>query len=162
MLDQYRSEGGASLLLKVLESPRCYAGKYMLKAILDAACDCPILIRDSGTKSHLIAQHTEAIITDADLIKCMLEAWRTWAMYGALNLLLQSMLLLLKDQHPHREFNASQLNRIHFVDTILVMCKVSGLYHNNYIFNIQLVNIQLSAGTFHVRRSQRFVGCYDG
>jgi hypothetical protein len=125
MLNQYRTEGGASLLLKVLESPRCYASKHMLKAILDAACDCPILVKDVGTKNHLISQNCEAIITDPDLIKCALEAWRTWAMYDALNLLLQAMLCLLKDQHPQREFNASQLNRIRIVDAILLMCKVN-------------------------------------
>ncbi|XP_058802324.1 lysosomal-trafficking regulator isoform X2 [Phymastichus coffea] len=139
MLNQYRSEGGASLLLKVLESPRCYAGKFMLKAILDAACDCPIIIRDPGTKNHSISQNTEAIITDADLIKCIFEAWRTWTMYDALNLLLQAILLLLKDQHPHREFNSSQLNRINFVDSILMMCKEHFMYEE--------VNVSLDATT---------------
>ncbi|XP_016837232.1 lysosomal-trafficking regulator isoform X2 [Nasonia vitripennis] len=128
MLNQYRTEGGVSLLLKVLESPRCYAGKHMLKAILDASCDCPILVKDIGTKNHLILQHSEAVITDPELIKCALEAWRTWAAYDALNLLLQTMLFLLRDQHPQREFNASQLNRIRIVDTILVMCKEHFMY----------------------------------
>ena len=97
----------------------------MLKAILDAACDCPILVKDAGTKSHMICQNSEAVITDPELLKYALEAWRTWAVYDALNLLLQAMLYLLKDQHPQREFNASQLNRIRIVDTILVMCKVT-------------------------------------
>lgn len=45
--------------------------------------------------------------------------------YDTLNLLLQALLLLLRDQHSHREFNASQLNRVGIVDTILTLCKVS-------------------------------------
>lgn len=124
MFNQYQIEGGASLLFKVLESPRCHAGKYMLKAVLDAACDSPILIKDVGTKNHLICQSSEAVVTDPELIKYTLEAWRTWAKYDSLNLLLQAMLYLLKDQHPQREFNAFQLNRMRFVETILAMCKV--------------------------------------
>ncbi|KAJ8668849.1 hypothetical protein QAD02_000108 [Eretmocerus hayati] len=130
MLYQYRSEGGASLLFKVLESSRCYAGKHMLKAILDAACDSPVIVKDVGTKNHLICHNSEAVVTDPELIKIALEAWRTWATYDALNLLLQAMLFLLKDQHPQREFNAAQLNRVHIVESILFMCKEHFMYED--------------------------------
>lgn len=124
LLNQYRSEGGTSLILRVLESPRCRAGRHILKAMLDAACDSSILIKDIGSGNHLLSQNCEAVITDPELIKGALTAWRTWAKYDALSLLLQAMLLLLRDQHSQREFNASQLNRVEIVDTILTLCKV--------------------------------------
>ncbi|XP_014468102.1 PREDICTED: lysosomal-trafficking regulator isoform X2 [Dinoponera quadriceps] len=123
LFNQYRSESGTSLLLRVLESPRCHAGRHILKAILDAACDSSIIIKDVGSGNHSISQNCEAVITDPELIKGALTAWRTWAKYDTLNLLLQALLLLLRDQHSQREFNASQLNRVGIVDTILTLCK---------------------------------------
>ena len=125
MLCQYRMEGGPSLLLRVLESPRCHAGKNLLKSILDAACDCPIIVKDMGTKCFMASQNSEAVITDPELIKCALQAWRTWASHDALNLFFQALLFLLKDQHPHREFNASQMKRWGIVETVLLVCQVS-------------------------------------
>ncbi|XP_026675054.1 lysosomal-trafficking regulator isoform X2 [Ceratina calcarata] len=128
LLNQYRSEGGTSLLLRILESPRCHAGKHILKAMLDAACDSSILLKDISTGNHSISQNCEAVITDPELIKGALTAWRTWAKHETLNLLLQALLLLLRDQHSQREFNASQLNRVGIVDMVLTLCKEHFMY----------------------------------
>jgi len=125
LLNQYRSDGGTSLILRVLESSRCHAGRHILKAMLDAACDSCILIKDIGSGNHSISQNCEAVIIDPGLIKGILTAWRAWMKYDTLNLLLQALLILLRDQHSHREFNASQLNRVGIVDTILTLCKVN-------------------------------------
>lgn len=130
LLNQYRLENGTSLLLRVLESSKCHAGRHILKAILDATCDSSIIIKDVGSGNHLISQNCEAVIMDPELIKDALTAWRTWAKYDTLNLLLQALLLLLRDQHSQREFNASQLNRVGIVNTILTLCKVSKILYN--------------------------------
>ncbi|KAK2579125.1 hypothetical protein KPH14_001295 [Odynerus spinipes] len=130
LLNQYRSEGGTSLLLRVLESSRCHAGRHILKAILDAACDSSILIKDIGSGNPSISQNCEAVITNPELVKGALTAWRTWAKSDTLNLLLQAILLLLRDQHSQREFNASQLNRVGIVDTILTLCKEHFMYED--------------------------------
>ncbi|KYN43656.1 Lysosomal-trafficking regulator [Trachymyrmex septentrionalis] len=128
LLNQYRSDGGTSLILRVLESSRCHTGRHILKAMLDAACDSSIIIKDIGSGNHSISQNCEAVITDPGLIKGALTAWRAWMKYDTLNLLLQALLLLLRDQHSHREFNASQLNRVGIVDTILTLCKEHFMY----------------------------------
>ncbi|XP_011866548.1 PREDICTED: lysosomal-trafficking regulator isoform X3 [Vollenhovia emeryi] len=128
LLNQYRSDGGTSLILRVLESSRCHAGRHILKAILDAACDSSIIIKDIGSGNHSVSQNCEAVIIDPGLIKGALTAWRAWVKYDTLNLLLQALLLLLRDQHSHREFNASQLNRVGVVDTILTLCKEHFMY----------------------------------
>ncbi|XP_014603828.1 PREDICTED: lysosomal-trafficking regulator isoform X1 [Polistes canadensis] len=130
LLNQYRAEGGTSLLLRVLESPRCHAGRHMLKAMLDAACDSSILIKDIGSGNPIISQNCEAVITDPELVKGALTAWRTWVKSDTLNLLLQAILLLLRDQHSQREFNAFQLNRVGIVDTILMLCKEHFMYED--------------------------------
>lgn len=128
LLNQYRSEGGHSLILRVLESPRCQAGKYILKAILDATCDSCILVRDIANDNHTVLQSSEAVVTDPELIKQALGAWRQWVKFGTLNLFLQALLMLLRDQHSQREFNASQLNRVGLVETILFICKEHFMY----------------------------------
>lgn len=133
LLKQYQLENGTSLLLRVLESSKCRAGKHTLKAILDAACDSSVIIKDVGSGNHSISQNSEAVITDPELIKGALSAWRTWAKHDILNLLLQALLLLLRDQHSQREFNASQLNRVDIVNTILTLCKVSILLHTRFV-----------------------------
>ncbi|XP_051169183.1 lysosomal-trafficking regulator isoform X2 [Leptopilina boulardi] len=130
LLNQYRSDGIPSLLLQVLESKRCYVGRHMLKAILDSACDSSLFIKDIRNEIHLICHDCNTLITDPELIKYALEAWRIWLKYDTLNLLLQSLLHLLRDQHSQREFNAFQLNRIQFVNTILNLCKEYFLYEN--------------------------------
>ncbi|XP_046418983.1 lysosomal-trafficking regulator isoform X1 [Neodiprion fabricii] len=130
LLNQYRSEDGPSLLLRVLESPRCHAGKHILKAMLDAACDSPILIKDIASGNHAIFQNCEAVITDPELINGALSAWRAWAKYDTLNFLLQALLVLLRDQHSQREFNATQLNRVDIVNTLLTLCKEHFMYED--------------------------------
>lgn len=121
---QFLLEGGADLVLRVMESSRCHSGRHVLKAMLDAACDSPILMKDAGNGTYVIQQNSEAVVTDPELVKKILEAWKTWARHDTFNLLLQALLLLLRDQHSQREFNASQLKRIGIVDTILTLCKV--------------------------------------
>ncbi|XP_046739127.1 lysosomal-trafficking regulator isoform X3 [Diprion similis] len=130
LLNQYRSEDGPSLLLRVLESPRCHAGRHILKAMLDAACDSSILIKDIASGNHAISQNCEAVITDPELINGALSAWRAWAKYDTLNFLLQALLVLLRDQHSQREFNATQLNRVDIVDTLLTLCKEHFMYED--------------------------------
>ncbi|EFN65741.1 Lysosomal-trafficking regulator [Camponotus floridanus] len=137
LLNQYRLDGGTLLVLRVLESSRCHAGRHILKAMLDAACDSSIIIRDIGS-NHPVSQNCEAVITDPELIKAALTAWRAWAKYDTLNLLLQTLLLLLRDQHSQREFNASQLNRVGIVDTILTLCKEHFMYEINEEVNAVL------------------------
>ncbi|KAK0171372.1 hypothetical protein PV328_009113 [Microctonus aethiopoides] len=131
LLCQYNSEeDGLSLLLRVLESPRCHAGKYMLKAIFDAACDSPIIVKDITNDNHIVLQNSEAIIIDPVLISESLSVWKTWIKYDALNMFLQAILILLRDQHSQREFNATQLNRAGIVETILLLCKQHFIHEN--------------------------------
>ncbi|XP_032666117.1 lysosomal-trafficking regulator isoform X3 [Odontomachus brunneus] len=151
LLNQYRLENGTPLLLRVLESSRCHAGRHILKAILDATCDSSIIIKDVGSGNHLISQNCEAVIMDPELIKDMLTAWRTWAKYDTLNLLLQALLLLLRDQHSQREFNASQLNRVGIVNTILTLCK-------EHVYEDQGAILDPSTGTAVVELVRALMG----
>lgn len=123
LLNQYQSDKIPSLLLQILESKHCYAGKHILKVILDSACNSSLFIKDVKDEIHMICHDCNTLITDPELFKYALEAWKIWSEHDTLSLFLHSLLLLLRDQHPQREFNAFQLNRIQFVETILNLCK---------------------------------------
>ncbi|XP_020281501.1 lysosomal-trafficking regulator isoform X2 [Pseudomyrmex gracilis] len=138
LLNQYRADNGTSLILRVLESSRCHAGRHILQAMLDAACDSPTIVVDVNSSNHSISQNCEAVITDPELIKAALSTWRAWAKHDTLSLLLQALLFLLRDQHSQREFNASQLNRVGIVNTILTMCKEHFMYELNDEVNAML------------------------
>ncbi|XP_074102061.1 lysosomal-trafficking regulator mauve isoform X2 [Cotesia typhae] len=131
LLSQYNSEGGQSLIMRVLESPRCKAGKYLLKAILDSACSSLIIVKDIANGNNLtILQSSEAVIVDPELIKESLSVWKTWVKHDTFNMFLHALLVLLRDQHGQREFNATQLNREAIVETILFVCKQHFMYED--------------------------------
>ncbi|XP_057327101.1 lysosomal-trafficking regulator [Microplitis mediator] len=131
LLSQYNSEGGQSLIMRVLESPRCYAGKYLLKAILDSACSSSIIVKDIANGNNLtILQSSEAVIVDPELIKESLGVWKTWVKHDTFNMFLHALLVLLRDQHAQREFNATQLNRVEIVEMILFVCKQHFMYED--------------------------------
>ncbi|KAF4522717.1 hypothetical protein B566_EDAN012734, partial [Ephemera danica] len=113
------------LLLRILESPRCIASPVMLKAVLDACCDRSVMPQTGGELT--VSNAVEAIVTNSFLLNMAVRAWKAWDS-TALNLLFRALHALLRDDHPHREFNASQLNRAHLTETLLLFCKEKFLY----------------------------------
>lgn len=62
------------------------------------------------------------------LISTILSSWKEWSRSvqenEVLGVLFAALHTLLKDEHPFREFNVSQLNRVRMVDGLLSFCKV--------------------------------------
>ncbi|XP_034950425.1 lysosomal-trafficking regulator [Chelonus insularis] len=131
LMTQYKLEGGHALLMRIIETPRCHAGKQVLKAILDCACDNSIIVNDVSNDTYTILQNCEAVVIDPELIKEALSAWRTWIKFETFNIFLQALFTLLRDQHEQREFNATQLNRVGIVETILLICKEHFMYEDS-------------------------------
>ena len=105
----------------------------MLQAIFDCCCDHPGIVNyHSITGQFCVTNHSDALIVDANLITVsILSSWKEWEFtevsYGQTNALLmyfQALHALLRDDHPHREFNAAQLNRVKLIDALLYFCKV--------------------------------------
>jgi hypothetical protein len=117
------------LLLRVLESPRCHAGPLMLKAVLDACCDRSVIPQTGGELT--VSNAVEAIVTNSFLLNTAIRAWRAWnSNANALSSLFRALHALLRDDHPHREFNAAQLNRARLTETLLLFCKEKFLYED--------------------------------
>jgi len=103
----------------------CY---WAQQAILEGCCDGPVLVSDAacGSKS--------GIIQDADLLLYLSSIWLDSISDSSLLIVFfSSLLALLQDEHPHREFNLLQLNRVNFVSILLNFCKVSTYLRMMYV-----------------------------
>ncbi|CAH1403230.1 unnamed protein product, partial [Nezara viridula] len=117
-----QSEGFNPLVSAVLESPLASTGGLMLKAILDTCCDKPGIIVTWGDELS-VSNEGDFVLTDPEtLVSLILSSSTSWST-NTLQLFLKSLLSLLRDDHPHREFNSAQLNRAYALEAILYFCK---------------------------------------
>ncbi|XP_039285549.1 lysosomal-trafficking regulator [Nilaparvata lugens] len=132
---QFFSQEQDRLLTLVLTSSRCKLGLHILKAILDVVCDRPgLLVHQQGGAGSggvtgcqfQVSGQSRALLVDGALLSCsVLACWSGWQQSHCLATLLQLLLVLLRDDHPRREFNLAQLNRIGALDSLLTFCKES-------------------------------------
>ncbi|KAF6210395.1 hypothetical protein GE061_013499 [Apolygus lucorum] len=110
------------LVRHVIETKECLPGPHMLKGILEACCDKPGLITCWADELQVTSQGGDFLLTEPFLITHLVlgpaQAW-----LDTLPMFLQALLVLLRDDHPHREFNATQLNRAKALDSLLYFCK---------------------------------------
>lgn len=99
---------------------------------MDACCDKPVLQHQPGPQCQFrVVPQTEAIVVNSFLLSTIVGSWRDWERVaapgeegGVLGTLFRALLVLLRDEHPFREFNASQFNRVRLVEALLLFCKV--------------------------------------
>nr|CAD7400993.1 unnamed protein product [Timema cristinae] len=139
LFSQFVNQGCHKLLLKVLSSSRCTPGLHVLKAVLDSCCDKPVLQFHPGQRQFQVCQQSDAIIVNSFLLWTAVGAWRDWSRGGegvdkegsVLGTLLKALHVLLRDEHSHREFNATQLNRVRMVEALLLFCKEQFFYEES-------------------------------
>lgn len=122
----------SKLIMRVLTSSRCQPRLHIVKTILDACLDRPIVQVRSCGRELIIPTITEAILVNPQLLESTIDSWRAWDRNEdggrILAGLFQALQALLRDQHPHRDFNAKQMNRANLVEGLLRFCKVITFY----------------------------------
>lgn len=112
---------------------------FHLQAVLDTCCDKPVLQYQPGPRRFHVAVRSDAIIVNSFLLTTIVGSWRDWERAadkekdcafdeeggGVLGTLFRALHVLLRDDHPYREFNVAQLNRVQMVEALLLFCKVS-------------------------------------
>lgn len=91
-----------------------------------------MLQHQSGPQCQFRVVHqSEAIVINSFLLSTIVGSWRDWERVvvpgedgGVLGTLFRALNVLLRDDHPFREFNASQFNRVRLVEALLLFCKV--------------------------------------
>uniref|UniRef100_A0A8D8QMF4 Lysosomal-trafficking regulator n=1 Tax=Cacopsylla melanoneura TaxID=428564 RepID=A0A8D8QMF4_9HEMI len=141
-----------ALIVQVLCTPRCKPSISMLKVLFNNMCGgtCDILTQSreslaasstlhSGVGSNntsssgglLGGTHLQCLIQKPHVLTdVLLESWKYWSR-DCLSLLFSTVYSLIKDEHPYREFNTMQLNRVNLLDRILLVCKQMYLYDDN-------------------------------
>jgi hypothetical protein len=108
------------------------------QAVLDTCCDKAVLQYQPSPRRFHVATRSDAVIVNSFLLTTIVGSWRDWERAankekdctfdeeggGVLGTLFRTLHVLLRDDHPYREFNAAQLNRVRMVEALLLFCKV--------------------------------------
>lgn len=96
------------------------------QVIMDVSCDGPSLLSPQPSGQLKFCSGMCCVVTEPKLlVGTILQSWRQWARTpGLFHALLQALQYLLRDDHPYRDFNAMQFNRVGLVDALLHFCKV--------------------------------------
>ncbi|XP_022110934.1 lysosomal-trafficking regulator-like [Acanthaster planci] len=122
---EFNNMMAASMIAKVLVTPKCIVGFEMLRVMLEACLTKPVLYRCSHSNEYRLHRDTQAIIQDTSLVSQLLLAWRIWekAEAGVLPMLFRVMESLIHADHPYQAFNITQLLSIRGVQRLLMICK---------------------------------------
>lgn len=119
-----------SLIGCVISTDQCSKDINLLKSIVNNACNQPIITRKLGTIK--VSENTSACIIYPDLIVNLISRYSDWhnnkATYCGnseiLSILLQCIYALVRDKHPHKNFNIEQLSRYGLIKELLNLCKI--------------------------------------
>ena len=136
----FRANSGASMLQHVLQVDGCHPGKHVAAVLLNLCCSHPLVSYPSGGALYKINTQSDSIIVDPKLLAFSLQCWKHWqrkpdytdAQGTTLNLVLRVFQNLLRDNHPHREFNVRQMEAARVLHHLLYLGKVS---HPSTIIN---------------------------
>ena len=129
----FQANHGLLMLERLFESGRCKTGQHAAAILLNASCSSPIVTPSGG---HLrVTNHSPCVVVDPTLLGFVLQSWRHWQRRpegsdssSTLELVLRALQSLLRDDHPHRDFNVAQLERGRVLHLLLQMAKESALY----------------------------------
>lgn len=123
MCAEYIECQGDRMISRVLESCRSLVSFRTLKVLFDAATTESVLHFDASSNSYVIREQTVAIIQNMSIIENLLLKWRIWIKSNpaVMELLFKTLECLVRDDHPHREFNIKQYQAGNFVQKVFLM-----------------------------------------
>lgn len=116
-----------SLIGYVIRTDRCVKDIHLLASIINNACTQPVIIK-KGPTIH-VNENTIACLAHPTLVVNILHRFSDWHRSGCensevLELLFKSIIALVRDKHPCKDFNLKQLNRVGLIKELLNLCKV--------------------------------------
>ncbi|XP_055840960.1 lysosomal-trafficking regulator isoform X2 [Episyrphus balteatus] len=116
-----------SLIGYVIKTDRCTKDVFLLASIINNSCTQPVIIK-KGSTIH-VNENTIACLSHPMLIANILHRFSDWHRSGSdssegLELLFKTIIALVRDKHPCKEFNMKQLNRVGLMKELLNLCKV--------------------------------------
>ena len=112
------SENGFWMLQHLFQTERCSPGKEFAAVLLNASCSGPVV--NNNNKG-------DVIIVDPNLLSFTIQCWKHWQRHpdrDTLDVVLLGLQHLLRDNHPHRQYNVKQMERANVLQLLLDMAKV--------------------------------------
>ena len=117
---------GYPSLQYVFHAEGCRPGQHMAAVLINLSCSTPIVMTTGG--------NGDAIVVDPHLLSFAIQCWKHWQRYSdvrrhhgrtTMDLLLDSLQHLLRDNHPYRDFNVKQMERAGILPLLLHLARVS-------------------------------------
>ncbi|KAM5163021.1 lysosomal-trafficking regulator [Mantella aurantiaca] len=114
-----------SMIHQVLVRPKCIVGFHTLKILL-YGCTGDWLVGQNENGQFNLKFDSTAVIKDIQLLEHLLLDWKIWskAEDGVWEMLLTSLQILIRDNHPLKVFNIKQFLKARVVHHFLLACQI--------------------------------------
>lgn len=126
-----------SMIHQVLLRPKCIVGFHTLKILL-YGCTGDWLLNINENGQFILKFDSTAVIKDIQLLEHLLLDWKIWskAEEGVWEMLLTSLQILIRDNHPLKVFNIKQFLKARVVHHFLLACQILQEHREEHITSI--------------------------
>ena len=135
-MQRFCADSGQWMLQHVFQAERCHPGKRIAAVLLNMSCSTPVVSFPADDDKFKIRTQSDSVVVDPELLVFVLRCWKHWqrsaddtqGQSSTLNLVFGVFQNLLRDNHPHREFNVLQMEAGRVLHYLLHLGKESSLY----------------------------------
>ncbi|KAK6183248.1 hypothetical protein SNE40_010762 [Patella caerulea] len=141
LAEEFMNMSGYGMLRRLLTSSRSIVGYEILKTLLDACTSESIFKPDASCTYPVLRKGTEAIIRDIGVVDQLLLHWRVWEYSvtpDVVDLLFKALQLLVREDHPLRDFNIKQFQAGN------VLNKIFSIYLERIQENLPSLSVSVS------------------
>lgn len=124
LYSEFEQKNLFNLVAHVFKHSSCYNGPGMLKAILDVIYGGTMFNRRSSADDYQINEHSELNIQNPKLLLTLLENFSIFQSPEVLDLLFKSLMVVVRENHPHKVFNRQCLTDHDFYAKLIEFCKI--------------------------------------
>lgn len=128
LYSEFQRKDGMCLLSPIIKSDRCHKGIALLNAILEVACDYPVLTLRSDNRLFVNGV-TSACLLYPNLLVSVIHRYSDWHTQNHSNpevveTLLAAIQALVREKHPCQFVNIGRLNEVGLIPNLLHFCKL--------------------------------------
>lgn len=128
LYSEFLRKDGMYLLSPIIKSDRCQKGIVLLNAILEVACDYPVLTLRTDNR-FFVNGVTSACLLYPNLLVSVIHRYSDWHTTNRPNsevieTLLGAIQALVREKHPRQFVNIGRLNEVGLIPILLHFCKL--------------------------------------
>ena len=121
------------LTTRILRSEICRAGLHTVAVFFRHALTEPVIVFDEKRSIFQFCYESNAVVCDAVLFEAVFDCWKMWSKdpssidheksTSCMEAVLKACAILLRDDHPYRQFNVETFRRMGFVRKVSYVLK---------------------------------------